>query len=188
MCIRLCQFHCVSYCCNVIWCNARLALALGLPKTFFDKDFEDPMALLRLLHYAAVKSIPEEGLYAAGEHTDYGMITLLLTDGTPGLQVQTKTGQWIDVAPRKGAFVVNLGDMLERWSNGLFRSTPHRVLTQGETERYSVPFFYEPNFDAHVACLDVCCSQNNPPKFEPTTSGEHLLYKYRQTHADFRPE
>lgn len=146
------------------------------------------MALLRLLRYDAVKSLPEEGLYAAGEHTDYGMIALLVTDGTPGLQVLLKSGQWIDVPHRKGAFVVNLGDMLERWSNGLFCSTPHRVLTQGLSERYSVPFFYEPTFDARVACLDVCCSEDNPPKFEPTTSGLHLMEKYRQTHADFCPK
>lgn len=165
-----------------------MALALELPKNFFDKDFNDPMALLRLLHYAAVESIPDKGIYAAGEHTDYGMITLLLTDQTPGLQVLSKAGQWIDVPHKKGAFVVNLGDMLERWSNGLFRSTPHRVLMRGDSERYSIPFFYEPTFDARVVCLDVCCSDDNPPKFEPTTSGIHLLNKYRETHADFRPE
>ena len=156
----------------------RLALALGLPRKFFDKDFEDPLTLLALLRYADVKSVPEEGLYGAGEHTDLGVITILLTDGTPGLQVLTKTGEWMDVPHRSGAFVVNLGDMLERWSNGLFRSTLHRVVTRGGSERYSVPFAYEPGFDVPIACLDICCSEDNPPKFEPTTSGQYLCDKY----------
>ena len=155
-----------------------LALALGLPEGFFDKTFEDPMTALSLLHYGDVKSVPEKGLYGADEHTDGPVITVLRTDGTPGLQVLSKTGQWIDVPQRTGAFVVNLGDMLERMSNGLFRSTPHRVVLQGGSERFSVPFFYEPGFDVPIACLDICCSEDNPPKFEPTTSGQYLHDKY----------
>ncbi len=155
-----------------------LALALGLPKGSFDKTFEDPMTALSLLHYGDVKSVPEEGLFGADEHTDGPVITVLRTDGTPGLQVLLKTGQWIDVPHRNGAFVVNLGDMLERLSNGLFRSTPHRVVLQGGSERYSVPFFYEPGFDVPIVPLDICCSKENPPKFEPTTSGQYLHDKY----------
>jgi isopenicillin N synthase-like dioxygenase len=156
-------------------------------KTHFDRDFNEPMAALRLLHYASVQSRPEDGIFAAGAHSDYGMLTLLLTDEHRGLQVQTKQGEWIDISPRKGAFIVNLGDMLERWSNGLFRSTQHRVLTAGDAERYSIPFFYEPNFDTQVECLAVCCSVENPPKYPPTTSGRYLLDKYKETHADFQP-
>ena len=163
-----------------------IALALGLDKHYFDDNFSQPMAALRLLHYDAVKSRPEEGVYAAGAHSDYGMLTLLLTDENKGLQVLTKQGEWVDVPPRKGAFIVNLGDMLERWTNGMFRSTKHRVLTAGDTERISIPFFYEPNFDTVVECLEVCCSPDNPPKYPPTTSGQHLLDKYKQTHADFQ--
>jgi isopenicillin N synthase-like dioxygenase len=166
-----------------------LALALGLPETYFDESFRDDevIASLRLLHYAPVESRPDDGIFACGAHTDYGMITLLLTDGNPGLQILTKDNVWIDAPPVPRAFVVNLGDMLERWTNGLFRSTPHRVLTFNKAHRYSIPFFYEPSFDTVVQCLDVCCSVEHPPKYTPTTSGEHLIDKYRQTHADFRP-
>jgi len=116
------------------------------------------------------------------------MITLLLTDDNPGLQIIRKDGVWID-APKVSddAFVVNLGDMLERYTNGAYRSTPHRVLTSDGSHRYSVPFFYEPNFEAVVECLAVCCSETNPPKYPKTTSGRHLLDKYKQTHADFQP-
>jgi len=172
-----------------------LALSLGLDDTFFDEAFTDPTATIRLLHYASVTSQPDAGVFACGAHSDYGMLTLLLTDG-PGLQILAKdTGEWVDVPHVPNAFVVNLGDMLERWTNGLYRSTPHRVLTtasasgeEGKNDRYSIPFFYEPNFDAVVKCLDVCCSDTNPPKYEPTTSGQHLLGKYKETHADFAPD
>lgn len=164
-----------------------IALALGLDEHRFDQDFDQPLAALRLLHYAAEKSAPDDGVFACGAHSDYGMITLLLTDENPGLQIQSTDGEWIDAPPMKNAFVVNLGDMLERWTNGLFRSTLHRVVTKVDGERYSIPFFYEPNFDTVVECLSVCCSEESPPKYPPTTSGEHLLEKYRQTHADFDP-
>jgi len=164
-----------------------LALAIGVDEHYFDDAFQDAMAVLRLLHYAKEESRPEDGVYACGAHSDYGMITLLLTDLNPGLQIYTKDEEWIDVPPRPKAYVVNLGDMLERWTNGLFRSTKHRVLTSAESERYSIPFFYEPAFDTEVTCIDVCCSEDNPAKWKPTTSGQHLLDKYKQTHADFEP-
>jgi isopenicillin N synthase-like dioxygenase len=165
-----------------------LALAIGLPENSFDESFTKPLAVIRLLHYAAEQSKPEEGVYACGAHSDYGMITILLTDQNPGLQILSKQGVWISAPPVKDCFIVNLGDMLERWTNGWFRSTKHRVLTGGDCERYSIPFFYEPNFDTVVKCLDVCCSDSNPPKYPPTTSGQHLLDKYKQTHADFQPD
>ena len=165
-----------------------LALAIGVDEHYFDDAFQDPMAVLRLLHYAREESRPEDGVYACGAHSDYGMVTLLLTDENPGLQIYTKNGEWIHLPPRPQAFVCNLGDMLERWTNGLFRSTRHRVLTLAETERYSIPFFYEPAFDTQVECLDVCCSEDNPAKWKPTSSGQHLLDKYKQTHSDFDPD
>ncbi|KAL7468957.1 hypothetical protein ACHAXS_009202 [Conticribra weissflogii] len=163
------------------------ALAAGSDdRHLFDEFFEDPGTIVRLLHYSSEPSAPDEGIYACGAHSDYGMITLLLTDENPGLQVKLNNENWIDIPPRKGAFVVNIGDMFERWTNGKFRSTVHRVLTPlGGNERYSVPFFFEPDFDALVECLDVCCSEYNPPKFPPITAGQHLLNMYGKTHADF---
>jgi isopenicillin N synthase-like dioxygenase len=166
-----------------------LALAIGLEdEHYFDDSFQNPMALLRLLHYSKEPSFPQHGVYACGAHSDYGMITLLLTDENPGLQIFTKQQEWIHVPPKPHAFVVNLGDMLERWTNGLFRSTLHRVLTCAQKERYSIPFFYEPDFDTRVECLEICCSNDNPPKWKPTTSGQHLLDKYKETHTDFFSE
>jgi isopenicillin N synthase-like dioxygenase len=169
-----------------------LARSLQLPADYFDEDFSEPMSALRLLHYAAVSSEPSKGVFACGAHSDYGMITLLLLEPgdhcQQGLQIYTKDHKWISVPAVDNAFVVNLGDMLERWTNGLYRSTMHRVLTNGSRERYSVPFFFEPNFDCQVTCLESCCSEDNPPRYPSTTSGQHLLDKYKQTHADFTPE
>ncbi|XP_076951043.1 azadirone synthase LFS-like [Bidens hawaiensis] len=175
---------------EVVRKTARLiALALDLDANFFEQPemLGDPIAILRLLHYGGQVSNPAKGLYGAGAHSDYGLITLLATDGVSGLQIckdkDAKPQVWEYVEPIKGAFVVNLGDMLERWSNGVFRSTLHRVLGNGE-ERYSVPYFVEPGHDCVVECLPTCQSEQNPPKFPPIKCETYLLQQYRDTHAD----
>ncbi|PWA66895.1 isopenicillin N synthase [Artemisia annua] len=146
-----------------------IALALDLEANFFDRPefLGRPIAVLRLLHYEGQVSDPTKGMYGAGAHSDYGLVTLLATDCVSGLQIckdkDAKPQVWEDVKPLKGAFVVNLGDMLERWSNRIFRSTLHRVLVNGQ-ERYSIPFFVEPSHDCVVECLPTCQSKLNPPK------------------------
>ncbi|THG09503.1 hypothetical protein TEA_008834 [Camellia sinensis var. sinensis] len=120
-----------------------IALALNLEVDFFDRQemLGKPIANLRLLHYEGRVSDPMKGIYGAGAHSDFGLITLLATDDVFGLQIckdkDAKPQKWEFVAPLKGAFIVNLGDMLERWSNCIFRSTLHRVVGNGQ-ERYSV--------------------------------------------------
>uniref|UniRef100_A0A6U5LQR2 Fe2OG dioxygenase domain-containing protein n=1 Tax=Corethron hystrix TaxID=216773 RepID=A0A6U5LQR2_9STRA len=177
-----------------------IALSLNLPEDHFDAVFTRPMAALRLLHYAPVQSNPNEGVFGCGAHSDYGMITILLVDETmPGLQIfasaelgngEKKVKEWIDVPPVRGSFVVNIGDMLERWTGGLYKSTLHRVLTSGKSHRYSAPFFYEPNFDTAVAPLECCFDEMGEviKQYPPVISGEYLLSKYTQTHSDFKPE
>eukprot|EP00755_Sulcionema_specki_P039541 Sspe_Gene.113007::Locus_96870_Transcript_1_2_Confidence_0.500_Length_1005::g.113007::m.113007 len=163
-----------------------IAESLGLPADHFDQHFRYPTALLRLLRYAPVPSSPGDGVYGAGAHTDYGMITLLaISGGAPGLELHLD-GKWVCVPALPGAFVVNLGDMLQRWTNDLYRSTLHRVVNRKGEERYSAPFFFEPSFDARVECLPQFCSEDRPAKYPPTTAGEHLLQKYRETHNGFK--
>ncbi|GAQ82514.1 hypothetical protein KFL_001140020 [Klebsormidium nitens] len=168
-----------------------IGLALGLPEGFFKKPgmFDNPMTVLRLLHYTEEKSAPEEGVFGAGAHSDWGMLTLLKTDSVPGLQIclekDAENQTWLDVPPVEGAFIVNIGDMLERWSNDLFRSTLHRVVGRGQ-ERFSIPFFFEPNFDCLVECLPQCCSPSNPAKYPPVTVGEYLMGKLKSTHAGYK--
>ncbi|KAJ3702285.1 hypothetical protein LUZ61_005990 [Rhynchospora tenuis] len=167
-----------------------IALALDLPSDFFDSPemLEEPIATLRLLHYEAARvSDPSKGVYGAGAHSDYGLITLLATDDVVGLQIckdrNAAPQVWEYVAPLKGGFIVNLGDMLERWSNCIFRSTLHRVVLDGK-ERYSIAFFVEPSHECIVECLPTCTSESNPPKFPPVTCAAYLSQRYMDTHTD----
>eukprot|EP00873_Tetraselmis_striata_P026460 jgi/Tetstr1/446724/TSEL_034212.t1 len=164
-----------------------LALSLDLPRTWFDDKFDDPLTILRPLHYSAEVSRVEDGVFGAGAHTDYGMLTFLLTDERPGLQIFHE-GTWMDVPPQTGGvFVVNIGDMLHRWTNGRYKSTLHRVINAAGRERYSTAFFFEPNFHATVDCLPSCC-QGEAAKFPAVKYGDHILGKYQQTHANFSDE
>jgi isopenicillin N synthase-like dioxygenase len=122
---------------------------LGLPQGFFAPHFTEPMATLRILRYPA--STTGEGI-GAGAHTDYGSITLLMTDGVGGLQVKPRGGGWMDVAHVPGAYVVNIGDCLMRWTNDIYISTPHRVLPPKAIRR-SLAFFLDPNPDSVIAAL-----------------------------------
>ncbi|EOY15728.1 Hyoscyamine 6-dioxygenase, putative isoform 3 [Theobroma cacao] len=166
-----------------------IALALDLEVDFFDRPemLGKPIATLRLLHYEGQISDPSKGIYGAGAHSDYGLITLLATDDVMGLQIckdkDAKPRKWEYVAPIKGAFIINLGDMLERWSNCIFKSTLHRVLGNGQ-ERYSVAYFVEPSHDCLVECLPTCKSEKNPPKFPPIRCGTYLTQRYKDTHAE----
>ncbi|KAF0682917.1 Aste57867_25005 [Aphanomyces stellatus] len=159
-----------------------------------------PMAALRLLHYSNRKSDVGGGIFGAGAHSDYGLLTLLSTDENPGLEILHE-GEWVAVPAKADCFIVNIGDLggmltcvamhwthahaPERWTNGLFKSTRHRVVNRLGVERYSVPFFYEPNFTCQVTCLPSCVSDTNPAKYGSITSGQHLLDKYRETHDSF---
>ncbi|URE12304.1 2OG-Fe(II) oxygenase superfamily [Musa troglodytarum] len=172
-----------------------IALALDLDAGFFDKPemLGEAIATLRLLHYEGANqfkgkiSNPEKGVFGAGAHSDYGLITLLATDDVAGLQICKDRGAkpqvWECVAPVKGGFIVNLGDMLERWSNCIFRSTMHRVVLDGR-ERYSIAYFVEPSHECLVECLPTCKSETNPPKFPAVTCSAYLLQRYKDTHAD----
>lgn len=166
-----------------------IALALDLEDDFFDRPemLGKPIATLRLLHYEGQISNPSEGIYGCGAHSDYGLITLLATDDVAGLQIckdrDAKPQTWEYVPPMKGAFIVNLGDMLERWSNCVFKSTLHRVLGNGQ-ERYSIAYFIEPSHDCRVECLPTCKSDSNPPRFAPILCQDYLRQRYEDTHAD----
>ena len=148
--------------------------------------FDDPMLTLRLLHYDGTASDEQQGVFACGAHCDYGFCTLLAVDDEPGLQIHTQQTGWTDVPAMPAAFVVNLGDMLQRWSNGKYRSTLHRVLNRAGRERYSLPFFMEPNHDCVVECLPSCCDAEHPPQWPPVTSGVYLQQRYAATQSAFK--
>ncbi|HEY8544462.1 MAG TPA: 2-oxoglutarate and iron-dependent oxygenase domain-containing protein [Acidimicrobiales bacterium] len=131
-----------------------IALGLGRPASWFADDLTaDPLVLFRIFRYPPVAATPDAGpggeAWGVGEHTDYGLLTLLAQDGNPGLEVKTPGG-WVAVDPRPDAFVCNLGDMLARLSGGRYVSTPHRVRNRSGAERLSFPFFLDPGWDAVV--------------------------------------
>jgi isopenicillin N synthase-like dioxygenase len=133
-----------------------IALGLGLPARWFEQHLTaDPTILFRIFHYPASDDPTTDEQWGVGEHTDYGLLTLLAQDHLGGLQVRTVDGGWIDVAPAAGVLVCNLGDMLERLTGGRYRSTPHRVRNTSGASRLSFPYFFDPSWDATVPTLPL---------------------------------
>lgn len=159
------------------------ALDLGLPMDYFERRLDKPIATLRLLHYPPVAGPLPDGQLGAGEHTDYGNVTLLATDAVGGLMVRERSGRWLDAPVVPGAFVCNIGDCLMRWSNDIYVSTPHKVVSPSRAERYSVAFFLDPNPDALVECLPTCTDAENPPKYPPVTGADFLRSRLEPTYA-----
>lgn len=161
------------------------ALSLDLPEEFFVRRMQRPTAILRLLRYppnplAAAMAKAQPG---CGAHSDYGYLTILAQDEVGGLQVRNRAGKWIDAKPVPGAYVCNIGDMMAQWTNDRFAATQHRVVSSPDRERYSIPFFFHPDFDTEVACLPSCQSADNPPRYPPTTTGAHILQRLREAYV-----
>jgi isopenicillin N synthase-like dioxygenase len=124
--------------------------------------------------------------FGVAPHTDYGCITLLWQDQTGGLEVQRKDGQWIDAVPVDGTFVINVGDLLARWSNDRFASTPHRVVNRSGRKRLSIATFYDPTYTAAVDPRDLNLGAGEEPHYPPVDAGDYIVgrindsFKYRQ--------
>ena len=172
-----------------------LALALGLDGDWFHHHLTaDPVVLFRIFHYPPAPAGADA--WGVGEHTDYGLLTILLQDATGGLQVRTPAG-WIDAPPLEGAFVCNLGDMLERMTGGRYRSTPHRVRNNSGTDRLSFPFFFDPGWDTEVRPIpgtpaagdDVAGRWDGASVFAfEGTYGEYLLAKVAKVFPALRAD
>lgn len=132
--------------------------------------FKKPTTWLRLLHYPPLPEGSPTDLYGSAPHTDFGCLTILAQDNVGGLQVQSPNGHWLDVPKIENSFVVNVGDMLHRMTNGLLKSTPHRVINHSGLERYSCPFFYDPNVNLDVMPL----KGTGEPKFSALNFGNFL--------------
>ena len=142
---------------------------------------------MRLLHYPPLPEgyTPQDGENRAGAHTDYGSITLLFQDDAGGLEVRTRAGEWLAATPIPGTVVVNTGDLMHRWTNHVFCSTPHRVNVPPQAQhrdRFSIAFFCHPNKDAEIACIDTCASADNPARYAPISAGDHLLQRLNATY------
>lgn len=161
------------------------AMALGLAPGHFEPFIDQHGSALRIAHYPPLDAPPLPGQLRAGAHTDYGTLTVLATDGRPGLQVERTPGEWVDVDAPDGGFVVNLGDLMARWTDDRWRSTMHRVVvTDPATRRLSLPFFHNANWDAHIESLRT---DGLPPRYGPVRAGAHLMAKFRSTVSDGAP-
>ncbi|MFC3694077.1 isopenicillin N synthase family dioxygenase [Chenggangzhangella methanolivorans] len=164
------------------------ALALDLPENHFDPVFEDPALTLRFVHYPDQVEPPAPGQLRYGAHHDYGGLTILRQDQAPGgLEVADKEGVWHEAGVVPNSFVINVGDLLARWTNDRWRSTLHRVSNPnraltGSTARLSMVAFTAPNEEAEVACLPSCCDEANPPRYAPVKSGEYIWSKIAASH------
>ena len=153
-----------------------LALALDLPADWFAPHFTNSQFSFRLSHYPPVQAADNQ--FGIAPHTDSNFLTFLAQSDVPGLQARMSDETWLDVPYIPGSFVVNAGDMLQRWSNMRIKSTPHRALPPVGRHRYAIPFFFGPNYDARIECLPSCTGPDNPPRYDPITYADWLLYWY----------
>ncbi|KAF1996305.1 Clavaminate synthase-like protein [Amniculicola lignicola CBS 123094] len=162
-----------------------LALTLDLEETWFDEFTEGAVATMRLLHYPSQPADSETKLMRGiGAHTDFGTITLLLQDKVSGLQVfDYANDSWLDVAPTPGAFVVNLGNLMMRWSNDRYISNLHRVINNTGEERYSIPVFFSGKPDFMVECLPNCKAEGEEAKYAPITVEQAVVGGYQDSYG-----
>jgi len=162
------------------------AIALDMPPDFIVNKHQSYGYTLRLLHYPPLTQTPKPGQTRAGAHSDYGTLTLLFQDDVGGLEVQLANGDWIAAPSIPDAVLINTGDLTQRWSNDVFRSTKHRVALpigdQVQRDRYSIAFFCQPDPEAEIVSFPSCQSDDNPPRYPPVKSGEYLLSRLQATY------
>jgi isopenicillin N synthase-like dioxygenase len=161
------------------------ALALELPENFFADKIDRHTSAMRALNYPDLSAPPVPGQLRAGEHSDYGSLTILLTEPAPGgLEIFTADRTWLEVPVVEGSLIINIGDLMARWTNDRWVSTLHRVRCPpadwtGTTRRQSIAFFHQPNWDAEISCIPTCLGIGGKAKYEPVRSGAYLMEKFR---------
>jgi isopenicillin N synthase-like dioxygenase len=166
---------------------AAFARGLGLPHSFFTPFIDRHGSAMRMVNYPHQDRPPPPGALRAGAHTDYGTLTILRQDDAPGgLEVEDVNHRWVSVPFHPDSFVVNIGDLLARWTNDQWRSTLHRVVNPPRepgrsNRRTSFPFFHNANWDARVECLPTCLRPGESPRHAPVLAGAHLMAKFRST-------
>jgi isopenicillin N synthase-like dioxygenase len=170
-------FHALGAMCDRILPG--FAAALDMPPDYFAPFFtNEAHANLRFLHYPP-QDANEENLFGQAPHTDNSFMTALARTDVPGLAVRLPSGEWFPPPIIPGTFLINLGNIMRRWSNDRFLSTPHGVLNDSGTDRYSIAYFHSPNPDSTIACLPSCVSPDNPPRYEPALYRDLVLEFYR---------
>jgi len=156
------------------------AAALDLEPDYLDEAFREPQYALRMSHYPPAES-GDEDQYGVAPHSDSSFLTMLAQSELPGLSIRFPSREWVDAPVMHGAFLVNSGDMLRRWTNHRFRSTPHRVINRNaHRDRYAIPFFFDATYNYVMDCLPTCQGPDNPPRYEPTTYSDYMRWFARQ--------
>ena len=165
------------------------ALALELPETWFADKIGRHFSIMSSHHYPPLQEQPRPGQLRTGAHTDFGAMTILaMTDAAGGLEVRMADGAWVAVVARPNELVVNLGDMMARWTNGRWASTVHRVanppvVNLAESRRQSIGYFMHPDYDAPIRCIPTCVEAGAAPRFPEITAGTHIRNKIAQSHT-----
>jgi isopenicillin N synthase-like dioxygenase len=162
------------------------AVALGLSPDYFDAAFAESQFSFRLSHYPPLPAMPNQ--FGIAPHTDANFLTFLAQTEVPGLQVRLPSGEWADMPWLPDSYAVNSGDMMYRWTNGRFKSTPHRALPPGSRHRYAIPFFLGPHIDTVIECLPTCQGAGNLPRFLPITYEAYLTWWYDANYAASRQD
>lgn len=160
------------------------SMALGLEPNGLNKFFVNPTYVLRLQRYPEQPDQIPENLYGLAPHTDYGLFTILSQGNAEGLEVKSKNGEWLSVPYMPDTLVLNSGDTLKRLSNNVFRSNPHRVVNRSKKERFSIPFFFEPNMHSIINVLPNYVSEDYPSQYLPIKYGDYLVDRLQR---DFGP-
>lgn len=165
---------------------AAVAVSLDQPEDFFEEAYEKPLARGQLVFYPPSTAADEaEERFGVAPHTDFGVLTLLLQDNSGGLQVQSKSGDWIEAPPIAGTLVCNIGDLLARWSNDRFASTLHRVVNRTSNARYSIPVFFDPHTDTIIDPVDLGVSPQDS-KYPAVTAGQHIAGRNKKSFSQYK--
>jgi isopenicillin N synthase-like dioxygenase len=155
------------------------AVSLDIPQDYFLKFCTKPMVQMRLFHYPPQAPLSDDKAFGVAPHTDYGMITMLLQDPIGGLELKKRDGEWVSAPCVPGTLVINIGDLFQRWTNDVYTSNQHRVVNRTGKERYSIPTFFNLDYNSMVSCLSTCQSADKPAKYPSIKSGDYLLSRFR---------
>jgi isopenicillin N synthase-like dioxygenase len=163
------------------------ARALDLPAEYFDGPFKECQYSLRMTHYPHQDG-PIEDEFGLAPHTDTSFLTLLAPNDVPGLSIRTQSGKWIDAPAIEDAYVVNGGQMLQRWTNDVFLATPHRAINRSGGERYAIPFFCDSNIDWPIAAVPTCVGPDKPPKYPITWYTDYMVWYQKRNYDAVYPQ
>jgi len=162
-----------------------LAMSLGLAKGYFSPFMSKSHSFMRISNYPPYGKNQEENVGdGIGAHIDYGFFTILLQDNIGGLEVKNTDNEWVSAPIIPGTFLINIGHMIQRWTNDYYKATVHRVIPPKNKTRCSLPFFFEPNFDTVVVPLDEFCSKDNPPQYAPFHFGDYLERTFKTSYSE----